>query len=86
MALTHTVSVQISGYSVINGEQVMYLTANVSRDTAGSTYVNQTITNKELYNSNRTECRQDVADFQDKVYKAEDELLAEKPANSKTAK
>ena len=43
MALETKKSINISGESKINGQQVIYLTANVTTDSAGNTNINQSI-------------------------------------------
>lgn len=77
MALETKKSISITGESKINGQSVIYLSANVTTDSAGNTSINQTINNQELYRQNRVECRKDVEDFQDKVWTVEDDLLQE---------
>ncbi len=77
MALETKKSITITGESKINGQSVIYLSANVTTDSAGNTSINQTINNQDLYRQNRVECRKDVEDFQDKVWAVEDDLLSE---------
>ncbi|MFS1013611.1 hypothetical protein IGK30_003231 [Enterococcus sp. AZ178] len=77
MALETKKSINISGESKINGQQVIYLTANVTTDSAGNTNINQSIVNQDLYRQNRTECRSDIESFQEKVWTVEDDLLKE---------
>lgn len=77
MALETKKSINISGESKINGQQVIYLTANVTTDSAGNTNINQSIVNQDLYRQNRTECRSDIESFQGKVWTVEDDLLKE---------
>lgn len=75
--LTTNKTTTVTGYSYIDGKQAVYLAANVSRDNVGNTYINQTITDPELYNANRVECRKDIADFQAEVYAVEDSYIAD---------
>lgn len=77
MALNTKKSISITGESKINGQQVIYLNANVTTDSAGNTNINQSITDQNLYRQNRVECRKDIDDFQEKVWAAEDDFLAE---------
>lgn len=77
MALEVKKSINITGESKISGQQVIYLSANVTTDSAGNTNISQSIVNQELYRQNRTECRKDVEDFQDRVWTVEDDLLQE---------
>lgn len=67
MALNTKKSISITGESKINGQQVIYLNANVTTDSAGNTNINQSITDQNLYRQNRVECRKDIDDFQAKV-------------------
>lgn len=67
----------LTGTSTINDQQVVYLSANITIETAGNTSINQSITNQELYRANLTECRKDISDFQSKVWEIEDEMIAE---------
>lgn len=75
MALNTKKSISITGESKINGQQVIYLNADVTTDSAGNTNINQSITDQNLYRQNRVECRKDVDDFQERVWAIEDELL-----------
>ncbi|MBM6740868.1 hypothetical protein ACK4CS_18835 [Enterococcus gallinarum] len=77
MALNTKKSISITGESKINGQQVIYLNADVTTDSAGNTNINQSITDQNLYRQNRVECRKDVDDFQERVWAIEDELLNE---------
>lgn len=77
MALNTKKSISITGESKINGQQVIYLNANVTTDSAGNTNINQSITDQNLYRQNRVECRKDIDDFQAKVWVIEDDLLNE---------
>lgn len=67
----------LTGTSTINDQQVVYLSANITAETAGNTTINQSITNQELYRANLSECRKDISDFQSKVWAIEDEMIAE---------
>lgn len=80
MALKTTKSVALTGSSEIEGQQVIYLSANVTTDTAGNTNISQNIQNQELYRANRVECRKDIEDFQERVWSIEDGMLEEMKA------
>lgn len=67
----------LTGTSTIEGQQAIYLSANITIETAGNTSINQSITNQDLYRANLTECRKDIADFQAKVWAIEDEMIAD---------
>ena len=82
MALKTNKSTTLTGYSTVNGIQVLYLSANITKDNVGNTYINQSILNQAEYNSNRVECRKDIADFQSEVYAIEDEFIAEQESNT----
>lgn len=77
MTLEVKKSTTLQGYSKIDGQQVVFLNASITKENAGNSTVSQNIQNQELYAANRTECRQDIADFQNTVYEVEDEFLAE---------
>lgn len=70
-----TKNITLSGMSKINGQVVVYMTANLSTDGSSSNNVSKNISNRELYDANKTEVRKDMADFDDMVYAQEDELV-----------
>ena len=74
-------SVSLSGESKIDGQSVIYLSANIVTG-EGSSSINQSINDQDLYNANRSQCRKDVAAFQSLVYEAEDQLTLEVPEGS----
>ncbi|MFY8330695.1 hypothetical protein [Vagococcus carniphilus] len=82
MALTIKKSTTLNGESRIEGNVVMTMSAEIADETAGNSFVRQVIIDQGLYSKNKKECRQDVSDFQDKVYEIEDEFIGEntKPA------
>lgn len=67
-------NITLTGISQIEGAQVAYLTATISSDGEGNASISKSITNKELYNANRDEVRRDMAEFEEAVYKIEDEI------------
>lgn len=69
-------SITLTGTVLVDGQQVAFLSASVS-DTNGSANVTKNITNPELYEANKTACRSDFAEFNEKVYAIEDSLMAE---------
>lgn len=71
-------NITLSGTSVIDGVQVAYMSANISTDGGSGANVNSTITNQEIYNSNKAQVRADIKAFEEEVYKIEDELLSAK--------
>lgn len=77
MALQTKKAVTLTGTSTIEGQQVVYLSANVTTDNVGNTSITQNIQNQSLYRPNREECRKDVDDFQAQVWEVEDSLISE---------
>ena len=71
-------NITLSGTSVIDGVQVAYMSASISTDGGNGANVNKTISNQEVYNANKVQVRADIAEFEQEVYKVEDELLAAK--------
>ena len=69
-----TKNITLNGVSKIDGQAVAYMSANISTDGAGSSNVNKSISNKDLYDMNKVQVRQDMAEFEEKVYDSEDEL------------
>ena len=73
--LVSTKSIHLSGQSIINDQQVANFTANirVSDNTTGTDSINMFITNRELYNANKAEVRNDLSEFQNLVFSIQDE-------------
>ena len=67
-------NITLTGVSKIDGAQVAYMSASISTDGGAGANVNKTITNQELYNTNKVAVRADIAAFETKVYEVEDEL------------
>ena len=65
----------LNGVSKIDGQPVAYMNATLSTDGNGSNKINTNIVNRELYNANKEQVRQDIADFDEMVYAQEDELV-----------
>lgn len=71
--LKTTKTVQLSGQSVITTETegqsteqvVVYMNATVPEE--GTVTISKTIQNKTLYDVNKTACRKDMDDFEDKA-------------------
>ena len=68
-------NITLTGISKINGVQVAYMSATISSDGGAGANINKSITNQEVYNANKVKVREDIAGFEDEVYKLEDELL-----------
>lgn len=73
--LVSTKSTHLSGQSIINDQQVANFNANVhvSDNTTGTDSINMFITNRELYNANKAEVRNDLSEFQKLVFSIQDE-------------
>ena len=73
--LVSTKSTHLSGQSIINDQQVANFNANinVSDNTTGTDSVNMFITNRELYNANKAEVRNDLSEFEKLVFSIQDE-------------
>lgn len=65
--LSITKTTNLSGTSVINGQSAMTMYAAVPE--TGSLTISQTITNKELYLANQTQCDNDYENFKSEVNK-----------------
>lgn len=65
--LSITRTTNLSGTSVINGQSAMTMYAAIPE--TGSLTISQTITNKELYLANQTQCDNDYENFKSEVNK-----------------
>ena len=74
MALKTQQTVNVTGTSEIDGQQAAYFSAQIPQE-AGSSTINRSVTNQELYDANRKQVRADEAEFQEKVYDIEDSLI-----------
>lgn len=70
-------NITLSGTSVIDGVQVVYMSASISTDGGNGANVNKTITNQEVYNANKVQVRADIKAFEEEIYKIEDEIELE---------
>jgi len=75
--LKTTKATTLTGQSMVGEQQVIYLSANITSESAGNTTMNQSITNDTLYKANLAECRADVQAFQQSIWDAEDAMIAE---------
>lgn len=71
--LTIKKSTSVNGEVIIDNTLVITLQANISSDTSGSTYINQSVIDSVLYNENKKLCREKVSEFQTEVYRLEDQ-------------
>lgn len=71
-------SIAISGRSMVDDKQVATFNANVyeANVSGGSDNINMIITDRDLYDANKTVVRKDLQDFQTKVWSAQDEVMA----------
>lgn len=71
-------SIAISGRSMVDDKQVATFNANIYEANAsgGSDNINMIITDRDLYDANKTVVRKDLQDFQTKVWSAQDEVMA----------
>lgn len=64
-----------TGRSIIDGVEVVGFSAKIKSDDPTNITFSSWQMNKELYKGNREQCRADEAEFEDKVYEAQDELI-----------
>ena len=67
--------ITFTGRSVIGGVEVVGFNAKIKSDDPTNITFSSWQMNKELYKANREQCRKDEAEFEDKVYEAQDELI-----------
>lgn len=67
--------ITFTGRSVIGGVEVVGFNAKIKSDDPTNITFSSWQMNKELYKTNREQCRKDEAEFEDKVYEAQDELI-----------
>lgn len=72
MALKGKVSTTLNHTSIIDGELVINMYANIPE--TGETTRNMTISNKNLYDANKAECRADMEAFDSMVNALEDNM------------
>ena len=72
-------SIAISGRSMVEDKQVATFNANIYEANAsgGSDNINMIITDRDLYDKDKSAVRKDLQDFQTKVWSAQDEVMAE---------
>lgn len=79
MALTGTTKVTLSYQSKIGNDVAVYMTAQIKED--GTTTSSKSISNLELYEANKDECRADIAEFEQLLYDLEDNAPEESEDN-----
>lgn len=69
--LKGTKSMNLSYSSIIDGNSVVYMTAQVPE--TGRSNCTKTIQDQEMYEANKEECRKDMAAFDELLWKLEDQ-------------
>lgn len=69
-------NITLNGTSEIDGQVVVYMSANISTDGNSSANINKSIANQDLYTANKEAVREDMASFEKEVYKVEDEMIS----------
>ena len=72
-------TVNLTAESVVNEEAIVMFSARVPSDGIGGG-VSLSIRNKDLYDKNKSQVRQDQQEFQNLVWETEDRLQAEEEA------
>lgn len=67
-------TININGTSIIDGQLVVHMSAILSTDGNTNENINKNIQNQSLYESNKSQVRQDMRDFEDLVYVEQDKL------------
>lgn len=80
MALKGTKSVSLSYQSMIGDKVAVYMTASIPE--SGRSNSNKTIQDLDLYEANKTECRQDMAEFDSMLWELEDQSVEPEPPAS----
>lgn len=72
-------SIAISGRSMVDDKQVATFNANIyeANVSGGSDNINMIITDRDLYDKNKSVVRKDLQDFQTKVWSAQDDVTKE---------
>ena len=71
-------TITLNGESTIDGVIAESCQATIDSDDPENLAMNSWIGNQELYKANRAECRKDYADFGDKVFEIQEQMIAEK--------
>lgn len=69
-------SVTLTGESVIDGKQAEGYSATINSENPEDMNLSSWQQDKALYKANRTQCRQDAAEFEDAAYALQDEMIA----------
>lgn len=71
MALKGSKSVSLSFQSMVGDQVAIYMSAQIPEN--GKSNSNMTIQDLELYEANKTECRNDMNEFQSMLWELEDQ-------------
>lgn len=83
--LKGTKSVSLSYQSMIGDKVAVYMSAQIPE--SGRSNSNKTIQDLDLYEANKTECRQDMAEFDEMLWELEDQSVDPEettPSNDET--
>lgn len=84
MALKGTKSVSLNYQSMIGDQVAVYMSAQIPE--SGRSNSSKTIQNLDLYEANKEECRQDMAEFDEMLWELEDQNAdPEKPTEDTTS-
>ena len=70
-------NITITGQSMVGDKQAVFMNANISTDGNSNASINTSITDEAAYAANKVACRKDIADFQEAVYAAQDEITTD---------
>lgn len=70
-------TIRLSGDIITDDELVVGITAEIGGEGNGTTNLTKTIYNQQLYDKNKKEVRQKIAEFDGLYYQAEDKWLKE---------
>ena len=72
--LKKTKSITVTGQSnvSVNGTERMAVSMSANIPADGSTSITKAIVDKELFNSNKAECKADMAEFDEYIYSLEE--------------
>lgn len=66
-------NVTLNGYSRIDGQDVVNMSAQISQESTATTYSHNVI-DVVKYDANREKCRGDIQTFMEKIWAVEDEM------------
>lgn len=79
-------TINLNGESRIGDTVVVNMYATLSTTGLDNENINKTILNQDLYNTNKSEVRKDMRDFEDLVYEEQDKLGTSTLENVKEGK